>query len=124
MKIKLVELININQILKSIIDDDKLKVDSLLKFKLLSIMKKIEDPIINYEVIRNEKVKEFGKKDKDGNIAINPKDEDAFNKFNKSIKPVLDSEINVSIDKIKAGDIFNKGIKAEYLVVLYPIIEE
>ena len=109
--IKLSELININQTLKYIIESTDIKIDSLLKFKLLGI-------------IRNEKIREFGTEMDDGSIQIVKDDMVAIQKFSESLEDVINSEVKVSIEKIKASDIFNKGIKAEYLAQLFSIIKE
>ena len=128
MKIKLGNVLEINNVLKSIIDNTELKIDALFKFKLLGIMKNIEVPIANFEVIRNEKIKEYGKEleDENGNksIGIDANDKDAITKFSKDINKVIDSEVDVNIEKLKAIDVFDKGLPTEYLVKLYPIIEE
>ena len=42
MKIKLGIVLELNNMLKAIIDNTELKIDSLLKFKLLGILKNIE----------------------------------------------------------------------------------
>ena len=128
MKIKLGNVLEINNVLKSIIDNTELKIDALFKFKLLGIMKSFETPIANFEVIRNDKIKEYGKEleDENGNksIGIDANDKDAIAKFSKDINKVIDSEVEVNIEKLKAIDVFDKGLPTEYLVKLYPIIEE
>ena len=128
MKIKLGNVLEINNVLKSIIDNTELKIDALFKFKLLGIMKNFEIPMANFEVIRNEKIKEYGKEleDENGNksIGIDANDKDAIAKFSEDINKVIDSEVDVNIEKLKATDIFDKGLPTEYLVKLYPIIEE
>lgn len=128
MKIKLGNILEINNVLKSIIDNTELKIDALFKFKLLGIMKNIEVPIANFEVIRNEKIKEYGKEleDENGNksIGIDANDKDAIVKFSEDINKVIESEVDVNIEKLKAIDVFDKGLPTEYLVKLYPIIEE
>lgn len=123
IKLKLAEVINIYQTLKIIIDDGE-EINSLFKFKLLGIMKCIEPTIANFEIIRNEKIIKYGKETKDGNIQIPKDDTDAIEKFNKDISELINSEVSINIQKLKVSDIFNKGVKAEYLVGLYPIIEE
>lgn len=123
MTIKLIDLLEINNILKSIIDNNELKVDPLLKFKLLGIMKNIEIPVINFETIRNEKIREYGKYE-DGNYNISKDDKDAIEKFTKDMDAVVDSNVDINIKKLKAVDVFDKGLPSEYLVGLYPIIEE
>ena len=128
MKIKLGNILEINNVLKSIIDNTELKIDALFKFKLLGIMKNIEVPIANFEVIRNEKIKEYGKEleDENGNksIGIDANDKDAIVKFSEDINKVIESEVDINIEKLKAIDVFDKGLPTEYLVKLYPIIEE
>ena len=128
MKIKLGNILEINNVLKSIIDNTELKIDALFKFKLLGIMKSFETPIANFEVIRNEKIKEYGKEleDENGNksIGIDANDKDAIAKFSEDINKVIDSEVEVNIEKLKAINVFDKGLPTEYLVKLYPIIEE
>ena len=128
MKIKLGNVLEINNVLKQIIDNTELKIDALFKFKLLGIMKNFEIPIANFEVIRNEKIKEYGKEleDENGNksIGIDANDKDTIVKFSEDINKVIESEVDVNIEKLKAIDVFDKGLPTEYLVKLYPIIEE
>ena len=128
MKIKLGNIWEINNVLKQIIDNSELRIDALFKFKLLGIMKSFENPIANFEVIRNDKIKEYGKETEDENgnksIGIGTDDKDAIAKFSEDINKVIDSEVDVSIEKLKAIDVFDKGLPTEYLVKLYPIIEE
>lgn len=124
MKLKLHEVLNLNQTLKLIIDDTETKIDSLFKFKLLSIMKSIEPHVSNFEIIRNEKINEYGKETENGNIGISPEDTDAIKQFNDDLVQVIDSQVSVNIHPLKANEVFDKGVKAEYLMGLYPIIEE
>ena len=128
MKIKLGNVLEINNVLKQIIDNSELKIDALFKFRLLGIMKNLEVPIANFNVIRDEKIKEYGKEleDENGNksIGIDANDKDAIAKFSKDINKVIDAEVEVNIEKLKAIDVFDKGLPTEYLVKLYPIIEE
>ena len=128
MKIKLRNILEINNVLKSIIDNTELKIDALFKFKLLGIMKSFEIPIANFEVIRNDKIKEYGKEleDENGNksIGIDADDKEAITKFSEDISKVIESEVDVNINKLKSIDVFDKGLPADYLVKLYPIIEE
>ena len=128
MKIKLGNVLEINNVLKQIIDNTELKMDALFKFRLLGIMKNLEVPIANFNVIRDEKIKEYGKEleDENGNksIGIDANDKDAIAKFSEDINTVIDSEVDINIEKLKAIDVFDKGLSTEYLVKLYPIIEE
>ena len=124
MKIKLETVLDLNAMLKAIIDNTELKIDSLLKFKLLGILKNIEIPVNNFETVRNEKIREYGKENDEGNIGISADDTESMEKFTNDLNEVINSEIEVNIQKLKAVDVFDKGLPADYLVGLYHIIEE
>lgn len=124
MTIKLATVLQLNNLLKSIIDNTELKIDSLFKFRLLGIMKNIENPVNNFEAIRNEKIREYGKEDEEGNIGISKEDVDTLKKFTEDMDKIVDSDVEINIQKLKASDVFDKGLPADYLVGLYPIIEE
>ena len=124
MKTKLSTVLDLNNMLKAIIDNTELKIDSLLKFKLLGILKNIEIPVNNFEAVRNEKIREYGKENDEGNIGISADDTESMEKFTKDMNEVINSDVEVNIQKLKAVDVFDKGLPADYLVGLYPIIEE
>ena len=124
MKIKLETVLDLNAMLKAIIDNTELKIDSLLKFKLLGILKNIEIPVNNFEAVRNEKIREYGKENDEGNIGISADDTESMEKFTNDMNEVINSDVEVNIQKLKADDVFDKGLPAEYLVGLYSIIEE
>ena len=124
MKIKLSTVLELNNMLKAIIDNTELKIDSLLKFKLLGILKNIEIPVNNFEAVRNEKIREYGKENDEGNIGISADDTESMEKFTNDMNEVINSDVEVNIQKLKAADVFDKGLPAEYLVGLYSIIEE
>ena len=124
MKIKLGTVLDLNAMLKAIIDNTELKIDSLLKFKLLGILKNIEIPVNNFEAVRNEKIREYGKENDEGNIGISADDKESMEKFTNDMNEVINSDVEVNIQKLKAVDVFDKGLPAEYLVGLYSIIEE
>ena len=124
MKIKLGTVLDLNAMLKAIIDNTELKIDSLLKFKLLGILKNIEIPVNNFEAVRNEKIREYGKENDEGNIGISADDTESMEKFTNDMNEVINSDVEVNIQKLKAVDVFDKGLPADYLVGLYPIIEE
>lgn len=125
MNMKLNDILVLNDTLRSIIDKDKdSKIDALFKFKLLGIMKHIEIPVTNFDVIKNEKIREYGSEDDNGNISISQNDKEALKKFSSDINKILDSDVEVTIEKIKAKDVFDAGVSSEYLVRLYAIMEE
>lgn len=123
MKIKLSTVLEINNIVKAIIDNAELKIDPLFKFKLLGIMKGLEAPVNNFETIRNDKIREYGEETEEGNVSISKEDSEAIEKFTKDLNDVIESDVEVNIEKLKASDVFDKGVPADYLVGLYPIIE-
>lgn len=120
--LKLKDVLKLNNALKAIIDD--IDIDALLKFRLLGIMKEIESHVTNFNLICNEKIAEYGKKDDEGNITIPSEDKESIRKFNEVMRKVTDSEVSIHVIKIKSKEIFSKGIKSEYLMGLYPIMEE
>ncbi len=122
LTLKLKDVLNLNNALKAIIDE--IDIDALLKFRLLGIMKEIENHVTNFNLICNEKISEFGTRDEEGNITIPSEDKEAIRKFNDVMRKVTDSEVSINVTKIKSKEIFSKGIKSEYLIWLYPIIEE
>lgn len=121
---KLSEILTLNQLLKSIIDNKDLKIEPLFKFKLLGIMKNIEIPIINFETIRNEKIREYGTENSEGKIEISNDDTEIMEKFANDLNEIINADVEVNIQKLKARDVFDKGVPATYLVGLYPIIDE
>ena len=124
MKMKLSQVLNINQVLKSIIDDSDVSIDLLTKFKFLGILKSIEPHINNFEIIRNDKIMEFGENTDDGSVRIDHNNKEIMQKFNDELLKVLDTDVEILFEKVKAENIFNKGIDANQLMVLYPFIEE
>lgn len=75
-------------------------------------------------MIKNEKIREYGSEDDNGNISISQNDKEALKKFSSDINKILDSDVEVTIEKIKAKDVFDTGVSSEYLVRLYAIMEE
>lgn len=124
MKLQLSEVLNLNQTLKLIIDDTTRKIDPLFKFRLLGIMKSIEGHIANFEIIRNEKINEYGTKAEDGSVSIPKDDLESIKKFNNDLMAVINSDVEINVSKLQAGEVFDHGVNAEYLVGLYPIMEE
>ena len=122
-KLRFGEVLNLNYTLKEIIDTENY-VDALFKFKLLGIMKSIKLFVDNFEEIRNGKIREYGKKTDDGNFSISLENKEALEKFNNEIDSVINSEVTLNIEKLKVEEVFNKGVPADYLVGLFPIIEQ
>lgn len=124
IKLRLEDVLKAHHALGVIIDDTKLKIDVLLKFRLLGLKTALSPTVSNFEIIKNDKIIEYGKKNKEGNYQIQSSDKTAIYKFTKDLKETLNSTVTVIAEKIKPGEIFNKGITSEYLEVLFPFIGE
>lgn len=121
--LELFKVINANEILKKIIDNKDININCISKFKLLGIMKTLEPVIANFEFVRNEKIKEYGKEDGNGQVSINAEDEpEAFKKYQEEIQELLSTV--VEIDAIKAEDVIDKGVPADALIAIYDLICE
>jgi len=122
-KLTLNKVLGINDTLKRLIDNDGLKITPSFKFKLLGIMKSLELPVANFEYIKNEKIREYGKEQDDRQISISPEDDpESFEKYSKDINELLASEVEV--ETIDAVEVFDKGVPAEALVMLYDLLTE
>lgn len=122
-KLELYKVINANEILKRIIDNKDLNINCISKFKLLGIMKALEPVIANFEFVKNEKIKEYGKEDEDGQVSINGEDDpEAFKKYQEEIQELLSTIVET--DTIKAADVIDKDIPADALVAIYDLICE
>ena len=121
---KLKDIVRLNIALKMILNNNNLGIDKSLKFKLLGVMKDIETPVANFENARVEKVKEYGKENKDGDFSISKDDIESMKKFKNDIDNILDSNVEVDIHKLKPNDVFDKCLSTDFLMALYPIITE
>lgn len=120
---KLATVLSVNDVLKQIIDDETV-TDVALKFKLLTIAKALENPVFHFELLRNEKIKEYGQEDSEGTITIAVTDSTAMQNFREAMETLMDTEIMLSLSKLKSQEVFNKGLSSEALVGLYEIMEE
>lgn len=121
VKLKMKDVLVINNSIELIIEDNQM-TNVLLKFKLLGIIKNFEPYIKNYELIKNEKIIEYGRETGNGNYEIPKEDTVSIKKLNDDLAPMLNDEITFCFDMLKPEDIFNKGARAEYLIGLLPII--
>ncbi len=123
---KLNYIITLNTIMENLINNVQ-GITPSLKFKFLGIMRELSPHINNFETIRNDLVRKYGKTDEQGMIKVEKDDTENFNNFNAEFDKFV-SETDVDIDmsklKIKAVDVFDKGVPANYLTLLYDLIEE
>lgn len=129
MKLKIYNVINIYTTVKVLIENDNLK-DSILKFKMLGLLKSLEVPMSNYQTIQYDTIKKLGTPvlndngEETGNYTIPSENKEAVEKYIQTMNKLGETEIDILLDKFKASEIFNKSISAEQLIHLYPIIEE
>lgn len=125
---KIGEVLNWNGALKSIVDDKNVEVSALIKFKMLGMIRKFEPVVADFERIRNEKITEYGttEVDDDGNetgkVIIPATDTVAIGKFNADLEELLNSDVDIEIDKFKPEEIIDKGISSDLLLRLYNLI--
>ena len=134
------DILKYNDVIKNIIDNVT-EVSSLVKFKFLGMLKQFEPIVNNYEMVRNELINKYGKPDNNGTIGIflpQKEDyesdeefnsaikeyEDIISELNKELDKILNEDISINIKKFKAEDIMSIGIPADFLMVLYDLIEE
>ncbi len=124
IKLKLSDLLLINNALEKILNSHSSSgMDALFQFKILGILKELERHVSNFNLIRNEKIKEYGKPGEDGEISIPPEDSQAVQKFHDDLIPILDSEISVALEPLEPKDVFSKNLDAKILLALYPLME-
>lgn len=124
IKLKLEEVLTLNNTIKTIIDDSNAKINVLLKFRLLGIIKALETYVSNFEIIRNEKIVEYGKKNENGIFSIDKNDIVSLEKFKNDLEQVLVSEVTINIEMLSVNEVFNSGLRSDYLMGLFPIIKE
>ena len=123
---KLSYIITLNTIIENLINNVQ-GITPSLKFKFLGIMRELSPHINNFETIRNDLIRKYGKTDEQGITKVEKEDTENFDKFNKEFDKFVsetDVDIDVSNLKIKVADIFDKGVPANYLTLLYDLIEE
>ena len=133
------DILNYNDAIKDIIDNTK-NVNALVKFRLLGMCKQFEPIVSNYDVIYNEKIKQYGtvvddrvgiiqpdrnkySNEEEYNKAVEAY-ESSYKKFVDDMDQVLNSEANINIQKFKYTDIIDAGLPSEYLIAIYDLIEE
>lgn len=130
MKMTLNDVLVLNDIVKALIDNTELKISPIFKFKLLGIVKNLEVPVGNYQMIREEKIREYGTEvvDEEGNptgdVEIKADDVESMAKFAKDMDAFIQTDVEVDIQKLKVQEVFDAGVPSDYLVRLFNIIEE
>ena len=137
---KINDVLRYNRIIKDIIQNAT-DVNALVKFKLLGMLKQFEPIVDDFETVRNDLIRKYGKLGEDSNYGVflpkrdDYEDDDSYNKaveeyeqiinkLNDELKKVADSELDVKIQKFKYTDIMDSGLPTDYMLALYDLIEE
>ena len=94
MKLKIYNVINIYTTVKALIENDNLN-DSILKFKMLGILKSLETSMSNYQTIQYDTIKELGTPvfndngEETGNYTIPSENKEAVEKYIKTMNKLL-----------------------------------
>ena len=121
MKLKQVD--QLNYVVKRLLDNQDIKLSSKLKFRLLTILKQLEPTVTNLSTIRDEKIREYGEPDENGELVIKRGTEE-YTKFEKEFGELLNTESDIEVKKFKASELFEANIPSDYLIALYDYIEE
>lgn len=68
-----------------------------ISFKLMRLMKKIDEESKTLEGVRNNLLKKYGKKNQDGILTIQ---EDKIEECNKELEELINTEIEINAEKI------------------------
>lgn len=112
---KLSDLVNIVESLKVLVEKP---MKASIGYKLTLILKKCDAEYSAFSERKNYLIKKFGD---DG--VITPLSQN-WTEFNKEFLELLETEINIQIDKIKLSLISDIEIEAKHLIGLTTIIEE
>lgn len=123
MKLKINEIVSLSEAIKNIIDDTDTTISPLMKFKLLGILKAIIPYVENFEIIKNDAIRKYGKTDENGNISVSAEDKESYEQFIKEIEPAYLYEVDVDIKKLSPEEIFGAKLPTRYLLALYSIID-
>jgi len=96
------------------------KFSVMVSYKLVKLVQKLNEQFMVIEEVRNGLIKQYGKKDKKGNISVKPGDSN-WNKFIKEFNELMEQEIEIVVEKIKLPDSFE--IEPSVLVPLEKFIE-
>lgn len=124
MKLSTKKLLEINAGVTCVIDQPVKELPTVFKFRLLGIKKSLEPHVANFNMIRDDLVRKYGKKSEDGMTYLNDKeDPEEFKKFSKELDDILSVETEVDICKIKAEEVFDLQIASDDLVKMYDVLE-
>ena len=101
MKIKFDKIIASREALVKFLDENG-KMPAEKAFKIAKALKLINNEIEAFDKVRNAKIKEYGEEKEKGNFQV--KNEN-IEKFQDELKPILEKEIDLDIEKIEIKDL-------------------
>ena len=114
---KLNYIITLNTIIENLINNVQ-GITPSLKFKFLGIMRELSPHINNFETIRNDLIRKYGKTDEQGMIKVEKEDTENFNSQikkdsmpNGNIISRIGSKADIQSDKIISNDSENVNKK-------------
>lgn len=123
MQMKLHKVNRLNEVIRNIINNKEYKIDVVLKFQMLGILKELETPLINIDTIRNEKIVEYGTTNEEGQTFIDPNDAEKISKFITEMNELMNTDVELDISLLDAETVMNIGLTPDELMVLYDIME-
>ena len=105
MKIKLGELVGKKDALNYLLEQS---IPVFASFKLSKAARLIQTELTEYDKVRNDLVKKYGKEDKKSEQVEIKQGSKEYDEFIKELGPVLEAEIELSIDQIEIKELGEK----------------
>lgn len=118
MKVKLLDIVNSNQVLNKLLNSNKMPVKEA--YMLSRSVKKIQEELTEFDNVRVKLVKELGEKTEGDNYIIKQENEGIFR---EKIDEILNTEIEVNITKIGIDKLDGLGLSPIELLYLDYLIE-
>ena len=121
---KVEEIYKIYTTIEKLLDAPDIKLDTRLKFRFLTIMKNLEPVAESIDTLRDDKIREYGTRDDSGTFSINKSDTKAVEMLQKDMQELFSTDMDISIPKLDAEELFSAAIPSACLLALYSIIQE
>lgn len=124
--------LKIGQLLDSIETLKQLSGEPLkarVAFMIARIIKETDTEVTNYNETRSNLINKYGKKNEDGTLEVDSKNNVQFEPedvptFNAELSDLLNTTITLNADKIKMDDLENLEFTPAEILMLEPFIEE
>ena len=126
IEIKLGDVINSMDIMQKLAG---VSFNGKTAFKIARILKKLDDEIKTFNDTRTAIIKKYAEIDENGELVIDDNGNcklkaDTIADFNKELGELLDTTIEVNVDKLKVDDLDAGNFTPSEMIVLEPLIEE